>query len=389
MSRKCFICNNYNLVNIFNQKWKVVGCDEIEIGIGICSECGMTLQDPIVPNSTMFKWYSQMGNYTNPSRGGQPSIAKIKGVDNQIKCLKKYVLNTGNAFQVGCSDGYTLSRFKEEGYDVMGIDPSSNAAEVSNKLYGVKPIVGFFENYKPIKEEKYDLIILTHILEHLYDPLLSLNKCNELLAANGNLLIEVPALIHPENWSISFFTFEHVNYFSQVSMNNLLEKAGFTIVGDWSLTLDRNDYPVMTGIAKRKSSQETIEIVSDYERSKYVCGYFLQKNKNMWQNINQHLKNELNDISHIIIWAGGIHTSQLLANTDLEFMSDIDCIVDMDPQKENLYIGKYIIRKPDTINFSDPTLGIVISSFESEEDIYKDIMSKTNIKSKVIKLHNK
>ena len=377
MSRKCFICNNCSLVNIFNQNWKVAGCDEIEIGIGICPECGMTLQDPIVPNSTMFKWYSQIGNYTNPSRAGKPSPAKIKCVDNQIKCLKEHVINkTGSVFQVGCSDGYTLSRFKEEGYDVMGIDPSSNAAEVSNKLYGIKPFVGFFENYNPIKKVKYDLIILTHILEHLYDPLLSLNKCNELLSSEGNLLIEVPALIHPENWSISFFTFEHVNYFSQVSMNNLLEKAGFTIVGDWSLTLDRDDYPVMTGIAKRKYSQNIIEIASDYERSRSVCEYFLNKNKNMWLEINKHLKNETNDISHIIIWAGGIHTSQLLANTDLEFMSDIDCIVDIDPQKENLKIGKYKIRKPDTINFSDPTLGIVISSIEAEEDIYKNIISK-------------
>lgn len=389
MSRKCFICNDYNLENIFNQKWKVAGCTEVDIGIGICLSCGMTLQDPIVPNSKMSKWYSQIGNYTNPSRSGKPSIAKIKGVDNQIKCLKKYVLNTGRAFQVGCSDGYTLSRFKEGGYDVMGIDPSPNAAEVSNKLYGIKPTVGFFENYIPKKEDKYDLIILTHILEHLYDPSISLNKCNELLALDGNLLIEVPALTHPENWSISFFTFEHVNYFSQISMNNLLEKSGFSILGDWSISLDRTDYPVMTGIAKKKSSLDTIEIVSDFERAKYECEYFLQKNKNMWENINQHLKNELNDISHIIIWAGGIHTSQLLANTDLEFITVVDYVVDIDPQKENLQIGKYKIRNPEFINFNDPTLGIVISSFEAEEDIYKNIISKENLKSKVIKLHNK
>ena len=109
----------------------------------------------------------------------------------------------------------------------------------------------------------------------------------------------------------------------------------------------------------------------------------------MWEDINQHLKNELNNISHIIIWAGGIHTSQLLANTDLEFITAIDYVVDMDPQKESLKIGKYIIRNPDTINFSDPTLGIVISSFEAENDIYENIISKKNLKSRVIKLHDK
>ena len=70
------------------------------MGIGICSNCGMTLQDPIVPNSIMLKWYSQIGNYANPSRSGKPSKEKVKCVDNQLDFLKKYVLNKGNAFQV-------------------------------------------------------------------------------------------------------------------------------------------------------------------------------------------------------------------------------------------------------------------------------------------------
>ena len=389
MSRQCFICSNDNLDNLFNQKWSVAGCGEIQMGIGICSNCGMTLQDPIVPNAIMLKWYSQIGNYANPSRSGKPSKEKVKCVDNQLDFLKKYVLNKGNAFQVGCSDGYTLSRFKEDGFDVMGIDPSPAAAKISNALYKIKPITGFFENYQPKTRDKYDLIILTHILEHLYDPTISLIKCQDLLNPGGHLLVEVPALIHPEKWSISFFTFEHVNYFSQISMNNLLEKAGFSILGDWSLTLDRRDYPVMTCLAKKNASLKTVEIISDYDKSKYECEYFLKKNNEMWQSINNHLENELKEISHCIIWAAGIHTSQLLANTSLEDMTDIDYLVDIDPQKENIQLGRYLIRSPDSINFSDPTLGIIISSFEAENEIFKGIMSKNNLKVKTIKLHNK
>lgn len=37
--------------------------------------------------------------------------------------------------------------------------------------------------------------------------------------------------------------------------------------------------------------------------------------------------------------------------------------------------------------FNDPTLGIVISSFEAEDEIYKTIISKVNLKANVIRLH--
>jgi hypothetical protein len=117
-------------------------------------------------------------------------------------------------------------------------------------------------------------------------------------------------------------------------MNNLLEKAGFSILGDWSLTLDRKDYPVITCLARKNISLKTVEIISDYDKSKYECEYFLKKNNEMWQSINNHLENELKGISHCIIWAAGIHTSQLLANNSLEDMTDIDYLVDIDPQKK-------------------------------------------------------
>ncbi|MBT6470995.1 MAG: class I SAM-dependent methyltransferase [Candidatus Marinimicrobia bacterium] len=385
--RKCFICGNSHGELLFNDYWKVSGCDQVEVGIRICLDCGMVLQDPIVPDSIMSKWYSQIGNYANPSRNGKPSIAKVAAVDHQIEHLKKYVSKPGNAFQVGCSDGYTLSRFKEEGWQVGGVDPSPIAAEVSNVLYGIKPTVGFFENYTPKTGEKYDLIILTHVLEHLYDPVLSLKKCLELLAPEGELLIEVPALTHPENWSISFFTFEHVNYFSQISMENSLRKSGFSIQGEWNVHLERKDYPVMTCIAKKDTTKKVSSIISDYKKAKNSCEYFLKNVNAMWVNIDKHLSREFKKITHIVIWAAGIHTSQLLANTSIESNIVIDYLVDMDPQKRDFKLGEYDIRDPDSINFNDPTLGIVISSFEAEDEIYKTIISKVNLKANVIRLH--
>ena len=389
MSRTCFICGNSDENHLFDDHWQVAGCGGIKVGIRICKDCGMVLQDPIVPDSIMSNWYSQIGNYTNPSRNGKPSVQKVAAVDHQIKHLQKYVSNTGSAFQVGCSDGYTLSRFKDEGWQVAGVDPSPAAAEVANALYGIEPTVGFFESYTPKINEKYDLIILTHVLEHLYDPILSLQKCMELLTPEGHLLIEVPALIHPENWSISFFTFEHVNYFSPISMENTLRKSGFSIMGDWNLLLERSDYPVMTCIAKADRAIKVTNTISDYNEAKNSCEYFLKNVNKMWMDIDDHLSKKLKKVTHIIIWAAGIHTSQLLSNTNIEKNTVIDYLVDIDSQKSNLQLGEYAIRDPDTIDFNDPTLGIIISSFEAEDEIYKTITSKANLKANVIRLHKR
>jgi len=93
-------------------------------------------------------------------------------------------------------------------------------------------------------------------------------------------------------------------------------------------------------------------------------------------------------LDHTVIWGAGIHTSQLLARTRLEQHTGIDYLVDSDSSKWGLELGGYEVKNPDEIDYADPTLGIVISSFDSELEILRSLTSRSP-KAAVITLYNK
>lgn len=387
--RTCFVCQGATGDILFSENWLIAGCDTVNVGIRICAECGMVLQDPVVPHSVMSRWYSLMGNYANPSRDGCPASSKIDAVNRQLEYLRRFTAQTGRAFQVGCSDGYTLSRIRQEGWEVSGVDPSEKATALARSLYGLEIHVGFFETYETNHLDKYDLIILTHVLEHLYDPISALDKCRRMLAPGGLILVEVPALVYPDQWSISFFTFEHLNYFSPSTLANSLNMSGLEICADIEVIGGQTDYPVMLCVAKVRKTSHLGRVDTVYSESSRDCMKFMTRISKMWYDIDAHLITSLRRVSRTVIWAAGIHTSQLLAHTNLENYTTIVGIVDSDSQKWGLKLGAYTVTEPNSIDFADPSLAIVISSFDSEGEIYDYIKSQPLLKSEIIRLHER
>ena len=92
--------------------------------------------------------------------------------------------------QIGSSDGYSLNEFKFLTNNLTGVEPSKKSCDYARKNFGLKIINKNFEEYN-FKDLKYDIIVAT-VLEHVFDPIKFLEKCNNLLSRDGLLLIEVP-----------------------------------------------------------------------------------------------------------------------------------------------------------------------------------------------------
>ena len=87
----------------------------------------------------------------------------------------------------------------------------------------------------------------------MYDPLRSLKKSASLQNENGFLLIEVPLFEKEYLFPAGYFTFEHLNYFSEGTLLELLSKAGYSpqFVGKYFYN---ENYPVITVIAKKDTN---------------------------------------------------------------------------------------------------------------------------------------
>lgn len=88
---------------------------------------------------------------------------------------------------VGCGDGLIFPRL-EKVADIEGIEP--DAALVSGTPGRTIHTVPF-EDFAPA--QRYSLILLLDVLEHLADPVGALSRCRRLLQPGGRVLLTVPA----------------------------------------------------------------------------------------------------------------------------------------------------------------------------------------------------
>jgi glycosyltransferase involved in cell wall biosynthesis len=106
---------------------------------------------------------------------------------------------------------------------------------------------------------KYDCLILSHVLEHIYD----LNKFIETISLNikedGYLYIEIPNAefysYFNDSCPLQEINLEHINFFSKYALNKLLLNNGFlsvSILDDYFL-LNNYKYYVIRAIFKKKS----------------------------------------------------------------------------------------------------------------------------------------
>jgi len=82
----------------------------------------------------------------------------------------------------------------------------------------------------------FDVISLTHVIEHLPDPVAAMQRCKSLLAKGGTIFLTAPH--RPENWQLGKSTISewqqysynhvpaHIQYFSKESMQKLAERSG-------------------------------------------------------------------------------------------------------------------------------------------------------------------
>ena len=152
----------------------------------------------------------------------------------------------GLILDIGCATGELGEAIRDElGYRVWGIDVSDNfcqiAAKKLDKVFCLDVTSGLENWPETIKTEKFDKIILSEILEHLFFPESLLSKVRHLADDKTEVIITVPNILFWKNrLKIFFGKFDysdqglmdrgHIHFFSWKSLNRMLKSAGFRIV---------------------------------------------------------------------------------------------------------------------------------------------------------------
>ncbi|WP_179371822.1 class I SAM-dependent methyltransferase [Nitrosopumilus ureiphilus] len=148
---------------------------------------------------------------------------------SQYKYCKPYITNKKNILEIGAGQGQATFWFDNEGFSVTSIEPDENNVELINKkLKNSHCIVGTAENFQI--NEKFDVIWMSHVLEHIIKPVQFFENIRRNLKNEGIFFIEVPNCENDSMLNSSIFLVPHTFHFSKNSLANLAKKSGFKVV---------------------------------------------------------------------------------------------------------------------------------------------------------------
>jgi SAM-dependent methyltransferase len=197
--------NNPCLCGNNNKKKDFVIANEdrytIPVTTVLCQNCGLIRLKEIFDHKSNSSFYkNEYRAIYNPNifSGKEASLNTFFDSQKQhgiefLDLIKK--LNLGdhikNVLDIGCGSGGALLPFRELGCKVKGYDFDEQYVNFG-KEKGLEIHLGEKKIFQ--LSNSYDLIILSHVLEHLNDPIESLNQFMKLLGPEKFLLIEVPGI---------------------------------------------------------------------------------------------------------------------------------------------------------------------------------------------------
>ena len=189
------------------------------------------------------------------------------------------LIKQGNFLDVGAGEGFALKYFFDLGWNVTGLDYSSFGVKLHNPTLEQFLINGdIFNNLSKIikNKEKFQLIWLDNVLEHVIDPYLLMVSLHKILDKNGVLVVEVPndfsviqkyllsnSYIDKEFWICSP---DHISYFCREGLTNLADASGWyanNFLSDFPIDLDlfsKNSNYIETPNLGRQSHLKRVEI---------------------------------------------------------------------------------------------------------------------------------
>lgn len=149
--------------------------------------------------------------------------------DDQI-CHLQIPTRGMRVLDLGCGDGRTLWTLQQLGCEGVGVDFDRQAAEAA-RARGLNVRVGALDQQE-FPDEAFDAILLSHVIEHLPDPLATMEECLRILKPGGQLKMLTPnasSLGHRwfgVHW-IALDPPRHLNIFTPRSLERLMGEDGF------------------------------------------------------------------------------------------------------------------------------------------------------------------
>jgi 2-polyprenyl-3-methyl-5-hydroxy-6-metoxy-1,4-benzoquinol methylase len=153
-----------------------------------CIECGFIFCNPKIKGLE----HLEQDHYNDPDVYQAFLKSNVYSIFQVGKKLLKRFKPSGCLLDVGAGKGDFVSLANSLGYSAKGIEPSARFCDYARKHYGVEVEHGYLGAGNHFKDEKFDIITLFHVLEHVVRPKEFLSEVLKRLKDDGVVYIEVP-----------------------------------------------------------------------------------------------------------------------------------------------------------------------------------------------------
>ena len=213
-----------------------------------CDSCGYIFDSPRPSFVEISAFYSQAGKYDD-------WLKEEHARDMLWKRRLKKLLRSGakgSLLDIGTGYGQFLHYAQPFFSEVAGTEVSKSGVTLAKKKYSLSLLAGQVEDLN-LPPQSFDTITLFHVLEHVPDPCMLINRCHALLRARGVVVIAVPndvlawtSAIKKIGKKLGFRSFQkfspklgisragtsreiHLSHFTPAVLRRLLENCGLQV----------------------------------------------------------------------------------------------------------------------------------------------------------------
>jgi len=217
-------------------------------------------------------------------------------------------------------------------------------------------------------DKKFDLIILRHVLEHIFDLDGFFLYLQQLLKKDGKIFIEVP------DWSILDINtdpliFEHLSQFNVSGLVNLMSKNSFQ-VDSLEKSVEKNDPSTPNRVVRIIAHFSELPKLGSNEIKNYFKNFFDNYSEKWKFTLQQILKIYSN--KKIALYPASSLTFDAIKSVDFSNVKILG-MYDVDKKKQNLFFLGYEVFSPEKLKEHNPDL-ILTFSMGYEPEIRKSLI---------------
>lgn len=194
----------------------------------LCQDCGLVYQSPRMTEAESAAFYAdeyrlfQEGSADPTARNMAAQRLRVNAL---VAFTRPHLLAVVRHLDIGCSLGLLLQAFQEMYHNQpYGIEPGE-----AHRTHACKEGLTVYASLAELEKHetgRFDLISMSHVLEHLPDAVGYLSHLREQrLDPEGWLLVEVPNLYAHDSFETA-----HLVAYSPCTLRQSIEKAGFDII---------------------------------------------------------------------------------------------------------------------------------------------------------------